>query len=311
MIGWISPVPVGATFSGGTRKLWDLSQILVDHGFASVVIPYADLRSGAPGIAWTERTLVVVPEVYDTEIATIVPPGVRRVAFVQNGYLLNATEPVHPYDTCPDLVAILTSCDNDTRLVRERCPRFAGPIIRTHSSGNGRLGKPGPFSYGPWPRERRVLYFEYKNGPGSWTGGDLLGPLFGSLDLPAGWELVLLSGRSDEQIAGLMRTSALFVAPLRKEGMCAPTSEAMITGCVIVGWDGGGAAEYLRSRAMLAEQDNVDDLRGLVRACADAVDHDLVDWGPTTEVWSNWFQNMYSRDREVMEIVNIAHRLGA
>jgi hypothetical protein len=311
MIGWVSPVPIGGTISGGTRKLWDLSQILVGNGIPSTVITYADLCRGTPGMAMSADNVLVIPEVYDTEIDRLGGPEVRKVAFVQNGYLLNQTELVHPFETCGNLVAVLTACDEDTRLVHARCPRLEVPVIRTHSSGNGRLGGNAGFRYGYWPRRRRVLYFEYKNGPGSWTGGDLLGPLFADLELPKGWELVCLSGRSDEQIAELMRTSAIFVAPLRREGMCAPTSEAMISGCAIVGWTGGGAEEYLAGRAALVSQDDVAMLRERVYEVAAEIDRGSGHWPENTRRWSDWFQRTYSRDGEIREVCRIARQLGA
>jgi|GEM_PF-3410844 hypothetical protein len=311
MIGWITTYAPGGTVSGGTRKIWDLNAILEDHGFQSVLIDADQLRGGIPGIPRDEHNLIVVPEVFDAEMERIVPFPLRKVAFVQNGYLLNQSLPVHPYEYAVDLVAVLTESEHTTELLRRRCPRLAAPIIRTHSSGNGREGRDAGFSYGPWPRRRRVLYFEYKNGPNSWTGPDLLESLFGNLDLPPGWELMCLTGRTDAEIAELMRTSAIFAAPNRKEGMCASTSEAMISGCVIVGWTGGGAAEYLRGRAVLAQQDDVEQLRRAVAATAMCVDHSPEEFADMTHRFSDWFQCAYSREAEIAEICAIARRLGA
>lgn len=303
MIYYLSPVKVGTTISGGTRKLWDHVEILKASGRPASVLYNEDARKiGAEG-------LVVVPEVYGWGIDFNFHSAIPRVAFVQNPYLIDwgVPDPTHhPYDHCPYLVAILTESDHSTDIINKRFPDLEIPVIRTHSSGNGRMGKRGPFSWGGWPRKHVVMYFEYKH-------KEVLDAIFSDLHLPEGWELECLTGRTDEEIAKALRTGAIFLAPNQQEGMCAPTSEAMISGAMICGWYGGGTEEYLGDgRAWIARQDDIYDLRHTLELLAETIDRSPWEWAAhETEKHSTWFQRTYSRKRECEELCEIMDELTA
>jgi glycosyltransferase involved in cell wall biosynthesis len=204
--------------------------------------------------------------------------------------------------TTPELVAIFTESDHTTDIVKSRFPDLPVPIYRTHSSGNGRKGEHAGFRFGEWPRKKLVTYFDYKH-------ADDNASLFRGLRLPEGWGTWCLSGMDDDRIAEMMRTCAIFVATNRFEGMCAPTSEAMISGSVIVCWTGGGPDEYLQERAVIAKQDDVDALRGAIEHTAADIDRRPEWWAEHTKNWSEWFQHRYSREREVEEICGLFDRL--
>lgn len=303
MIIYVLPDGAEGTVSGGTRKLYDHVEILRAHGFDVTAMHYRDAarRDAQPG------DLLVIPEIFGDGIRDLFPRGVRRMVFVQNGYLIDEVDGLtivkaprgrHPYMTTPDLVAVLTESDLSTRIVRERFRRLRCPVIRTHSSGNGRRGESAGFSFGAWPRKQRVVYFGYKHEADN-------AALFDGLDLPAGWEACSMTGQTDAEIAESLRTAAIFVATNRDEGMCAPTSEAMISGTLIVCWTGGGPDEYLTGRAVIAEQGNVAALRAaLADACA-FVDLAPDRVGEMMRQHSDWFQETYSRQREIDEIVEI------
>jgi hypothetical protein len=305
-------VDPAAALSGGVRKIGDHIEILKAHGFnARVSGPAVSLLRNDYGTF--DHYLAICQEVNGDAMRDGLPAGLRRVSFVQNGYLIDmgVSDPVHnhPFMTTPDLVAIMTSDAHAEDIIRGRFPDLPVPMIRTHSSGNGRMGKPGPFSYGPWPRKKQIAYFRYKWDGDSWPYVDFLTPLLTNLPLPDDWELVCMTGMSDEEIAETMRTVAIFLAPNHQEGMCAPTSEAMISGAVIVCWTGGGTDEYLIGRSVIAPQDDVDKLREcLIAQCYDMEARPEV-WAEGTRKWSDWFQAYYNRQVEVEEIVAIMSRL--
>ncbi len=286
--------------SGGTRKLYDHVAILSAHGFD------ARIAHGPQDAVWSANDLAVIPEVWGDALSHMIPPGVRRVSFVQNPWLVNHAchDPAndHPYRRTPELVAILTESDLSTGKAREQFPDLECPVIRTHSSGNGRDGQDAGFHYGEWPRAKRIVYLGYKQ-------EDVNSAIFDGLSLPEGWECVCMAGMSDEQIADLMRTSAIFAAANRFQGMCAPTSEAMISGCAIVCWTGEGPDEYLVGRAEIARQDDIEDLRGAIVDTAQSIDSDPDWWGAQTRERSDWFQARYSRDAEIHEICSIMWKL--
>lgn len=296
------------TLSGGTRKLYDHVAILQSRGIAAELI-YTHQVGAIPFDQ--AHDLIVVPEVYGDGLRDFIPRGWRRISFVQNSYLLDQADGTryvadpdrHPLVTTPELVAIFTESDHTTRRIAERFgDQLTVPLIRTRSSGNGRRGETAGFTYGPWPRERRVVFFQYKH-------EQINREVFDGLILPEGWDIRCMTGLTDEQIAAEYRTAAIFVAANTNEGMCAPTSEAIISGCVIVCWTGGGPDEYLVDnggpRAVIAPQDDVPALRdAIVDTCVD-IDVHPGRWANRTRDWSDWFQANYSREQEIDEIVTI------
>lgn len=310
MIFYLSP-GTPATLSGGTRKLYDHVAILKARGFDARIIYNGDARR----IAFSDDDVVLIPEVYGDGIRTFIAPGVRRVVFVQNPYLTDrvdgltivADPAAHPYLTTPEIEAILTESAHTTDLLAARFPDLAVPLLRTHSSGNGRNGDDAGFSYGAWPRERRIVYFDYKH-------EHVNRAIFDGLDLPDGWSAQSMTGMTDPEVQDTLRSAAIFAAANQHEGMCAPTSEAMISGTVIVCWTGQGPDEYLYDdgtpRGVIATQDDVEMLRRAIECAARSIDTDPEVWAARTREWSAWFQATYSRERECDEICRIWTDLG-
>lgn len=294
MIYYLTPVKPGETVSGGTRKLWDHVGILRKHGRPATLVTREALAAVIP----SKPKLVVAPDVFG-EYVDLMYPGTPWVAFVQNFFMVTAL-----YDHCQFLKAIMVESRYTEELIREKFPDLAVPVILTHSSGNGRMGEDGPFRFGLWPRQRWVMYFDYKH-------EEVLAQLFDGLELPDGWELHCLSGKTDEEIAEDLRTGAIFLAPNQREGLCAPTQEAMISGARIVGWTGGGAAEYLNGRATLMEQDDIDGLRMAVAEECCMIDEGWELFAVLTACCSAWHQGTYSRQGEIIELLAIMDGLAA
>jgi hypothetical protein len=307
-IFYLSPGEPGC-ISGGTRKLYDHVAILQAHGFDATLVHTHEVGK----FIYRPEDIMVIPEVYGDGIRDFVPSSVRRrIVFVQNGYLIDAADGTqyvadqqrHPYMTTPELVAIFTESEHTTDIVQSRFPDLPVPIIRTHSSGNGRRGEDAGFHFGPWPREKVVCYFDYKHAADNEA-------MLHRLHLPTAWQVECLTGRTDEQIAETMRRASIFVATNKNEGMCAPTSEALISGCVVVCWTGGGPDEYLIGRAQIAPQDDVGRLRDAIERTAESIDLIPEWWGAAAREWSDWFQRTYSREREITELVAIFSELTA
>lgn len=338
MIWWLCPVPPATAPSGGTRKLGDLCMILRQEGFESEMISNEQCLSMAGRGEFKPTDLVVVPDIYGHFIDTWIPRGIPRISFVQNGYLIDqwgiVPNRAHPFVDTPDLKAVMVESQHTIDLIHLRLGDLPVPIIRTHSSGNGRMGELGPFRYGEWPRRKVIMYFGYKH-----EGQNEA--IFGGLVLPAGWELQQLSG-TDEDIAEALRTGAIFAAPNTVEGLCAPTQESLISGCVTICWPGGpsrfanfdpqpwiwqiapepsqndsigGPMEYLgppgdEQRAVIVTQDDVDLFRDELVRIAVSIDEDPGYWGIQTRAWSAWHCENYSREKERAEICDIMRSLG-
>jgi glycosyltransferase involved in cell wall biosynthesis len=60
-----------------------------------------------------------------------------------------------------------------------------------------------------------------------------------------GWELCPLDGLREEAVAERMRESLVFLSSCSIEGFGLPPLEALLSGCVVVGYTGAAAAEFL------------------------------------------------------------------
>mgnify|MGYP003633026351 FL=1 len=59
-----------------------------------------------------------------------------------------------------------------------------------------------------------------------------------------GWDIVSIQGMNEEEVAGVLKESAIFLSFNHREGFGMPPAEAMACGCVVVGYAGQGGEEY-------------------------------------------------------------------
>ncbi len=62
--------------------------------------------------------------------------------------------------------------------------------------------------------------------------------------LTEGFQLIPIRNKTEKQVARILRESPIFFSFGRAEGFSLPPMEAMICGCVVVGYHGGGGREY-------------------------------------------------------------------
>ena len=94
------------------------------------------------------------------------------------------------------------------------------------------------------------------------------------------WEIVLIDGMTQQQVAEELGRAAIFLFGAEREGVGLPGAEAMASGCYVVGFTGDGAKEY-----MLPEHSSV------------IADSDVVDMCDQTLEAMDWFDN----DRAVID----------
>lgn len=86
----------------------------------------------------------------------------------------------------------------------------------------------------------------------------------------AGWRPVLIDGMDEEQVAGVLGRSAIFLSGAEREGFGLPGAEAMAAGCRVIGFTGHGAREYLTPELAVPIPES--DVVALARAVATAMD---------------------------------------
>lgn len=107
----------------------------------------------------------------------------------------------------------------------------------------------------PLQKERRIALMPRRRRE------DLLGAVqllrrSGRLD---GWEIVLIDGMTQEQVAEELGRAAIFLFGAEREGVGLPGAEAMAAGCYVVGFTGDGAKEYMlpEHSSVIADSDVV------------------------------------------------------
>lgn len=63
--------------------------------------------------------------------------------------------------------------------------------------------------------------------------------------LAGGWQVDLLSGLGRDEMARALSRCAVFVSTAERDGFSLPGAEAMLAGCLVTGFTGDGATEYL------------------------------------------------------------------
>ena len=74
------------------------------------------------------------------------------------------------------------------------------------------------------------------------------------------WEIVLIDGMTQQQVADELGRAAIFLFGAEREGVGLPGAEAMASGCYVVGFTGDGAKEYMlpEHSSVIADSDVVD-----------------------------------------------------
>lgn len=90
-----------------------------------------------------------------------------------------------------------------------------------------------------------------------------------------GWEIVLIDGMTQAQVAEELGRAAIFLFGAEREGFGLPGAEAMAAGCYVVGFTGDGAKEYLTPdvASVVLDSDVVGMAEATLAAMA-AFDHD-------------------------------------
>ena len=263
-----------AAASGGVRNIYRHVDSLNSLGIdAAVVHAKAGHRADwfanktrvldAGQVSLGPRDLLVVPECYGPGLGGL-PDGIRVVIFNQGAYHtfdripFENTEPGAPYAGLADVVGLLTVSQDSAALLRYGFPSMAVSIARPVVDGS-------VFHPSDAMRGRRIAYLTHRRP----QEREQLLHLLRAHGLPAGWELVPISRRTEAQTANMMRTSALFLGFSEREGFGLPPAEAMASGCYVIGYPGMGGREFFEPDHCAPIPDG--DLLAFARAIDDAI----------------------------------------
>lgn len=145
----------------------------------------------------------------------------------------------------------------------------------------------------PLPKERRIALMPRRRRE------DLLGAV--QLVRRSGrlrnWEMVLIDGMTQQQVAEELGRSAIFLFGAEREGVGLPGAEAMAAGCYVVGFTGDGAKEYMlpAHASVIADSDVVDMCDRTIEAM-DWFDHDRAVFDERAARGRAWVHSRHNAD---------------
>jgi glycosyltransferase involved in cell wall biosynthesis len=250
-----------------------------------------------PALELTPDDVLVAPEVMPALPAA--HPRARVAVFNQSGYLTLAP---YPLDVDPDevvysrpgLLGVIVVSEDSRRYVETL---FANLRVRRLHYGVD----PTLFAFGP-KKKRQLAYMPRRN-PRDVHQVLLRLRLTGAL---SGWDVVEISHRSEAETAAILRESAVFLSSGHPEGFGLPAAEAMLAGCIVVGYHGNGGREFLtEGLAFPVAHGDIVAFTETVAAVLEQLDTRPDELRARAKAASQFIAETYSPEREEHDLVTI------
>ena len=234
--------------AGGVRKIYQYVDWLNEAGFDAVVMHQQPgfrctwFESASRVMAfrecWPPRLwdLLIVPEILAWQFVTVAP-NVPKIILNQNAYqtFAWATEKynVNPY-TRPEVLGVIVVSEDSRAYLNACFPAL--PVMRVRYSVDGRLFQPNT------RKIKQIAYMPRKKE----TDARQVLAILRFRDALKGFAPVEIKGKTEAQSAAILRESTIFLSFSTQEGWGLPPMEAMACGCIVVGYNGRGGAEFMR-----------------------------------------------------------------
>ena len=213
-----------------------------------------------PVLELTTDDVLVVPEAMPG-LADIAPE-IPKAIFDQNAYLTLAP---FALDVDPENLLYKNEEVLGTIVVSEDSRHYLETLFPELSVRRIHYGvDPDLFAFKS-DKQRQIAYMPRKN-PHDIHQVLLRLRLTGRLD---GWGVVEIADRTEAETAAILRDSEVFLSSGHPEGFGLPAAEAMLAGCVVVGYHGYGGREFLTDE--LAFPIEVGDVVGFADRVADVL----------------------------------------
>ena len=232
---------------GGTKNLYNHVDCLNDHGLeASIFHQKRGFR-----LTWFENETKVVhpPHVFNKDIDWLVfpemyglrisaaPPGLRKVIFNQNAYYtfssypINNDKPPTPY-LDSDVMGVMVVSEDSKRYLEYSFPGLS--VFRIHPAFSPAFSFSGT-------KKKQIAFMPRKHIEDARQVINIL-KYRGVLE---GWQLITIQDMRESQLVQILSESAIFLSFGYPEGLGGPPAEAMICGCIVIGYHGQGCREYM------------------------------------------------------------------
>jgi glycosyltransferase involved in cell wall biosynthesis len=253
---------------------------------------------GAKSTVISPNDFLVLPEIYGPEEMIGLAPGTPKVILNQGCYLTFRQYPLDP----------------DKLLTPYRHPEFRGVLTNSQDGldylnyvfPDLRVGRfhptidPTLFKYQA-NKKRKICFTTRKNEL-------IMRQVINILkvrDALRGFELVPFAGVDQEDVARIFQESAFYLSFATHEGFGLPPAEAMATGCVVIGFDGGGGKEFFRPEFSYAiDNSDVIGFAATVERVIREYDADPTVFVKKGHAAANFIRANYEQERETADIVD-------
>ncbi|CAD6878785.1 hypothetical protein [Methylomonas albis] len=196
------------------------------------------ISGGNSSVIGTEDILVV-PEMYGPDLAAAYGRGIKKIILNQNcymtfdGYSFIKDRLISPYRS-PDILATLVNSFDGEDYLHHAFPNM--PLYRFRLSID-----PQRFPFQA-QKKKQLCFSRIKNQRDAMQVINIL-KFRGTLD---DFEIVPFINLPQSEVARIYQESLLFLSFGYPEGFGLPAAEAMASGCVVIGFHGGGGREFFK-----------------------------------------------------------------
>lgn len=182
------------------------------------------------------NSILVFPEIYGNKINEI-EPNIPKVIFNQNCfYTFNQfnSGDNNPYSHANTLATIVVS-ENSKQYLEFTFPDTN--VFRIFLGINDKI-----FHYSDEKR-KQICYMPRKQGDDVQQVIHILK----QREALKGWDFIAIDNKTEQEVAQIMKESAIFLSFSHREGFGLPPAEAMACGCYVIGYHGEGGKEFFHS----------------------------------------------------------------
>ncbi|ATG90442.1 Glycosyl transferase family 1 [Methylomonas koyamae] len=242
--------------------------------------------------------IIVIPELYGPDLAWVYGKGIKKVVLNQNcyltfnGYSLNKDRLISPYLDPDTLATLVNSKDGEDYL------RHAFPQLLLHRF---RLSIDPNTFYFQAEKKKQLCFSRIKNQQDAMQVINIL-KFRGVLE---DFEIVPFINLPQAEVAKIYRESVIFLSFGYPEGFGLPAAEAMASGCVVIGFHGGGGREFFNPEFSYPIE------QGDILGFAKTVEHAIKTYQKQPEILlekgrlsAQFIRDTYSLELEEKEIVS-------
>jgi hypothetical protein len=252
---------------------------------------------GAPSLKIGTADILVLPEI-DGPNMTQMAPSVPKIILNQGCYLtfrsysIEKEKLLTPY-LHPEFRAVITNSEDGFNYLHYVFPKVK--LGRFHPAIDPQL-----FKYSA-DKKRQVCFTTRKN-------EGIMRQVINILKFRNalnGFELIPFSGIPQQKVADIFRDSAIYLSFSTYEGFGLPPAEAMASGCLVIGFHGGGGREFFRPEFCYPiEYGDVLGFAGIVEEVISTYDTDPKRFANMAKAASDYILKTYTPQREEQDIIN-------